>query len=194
MIDAVSQGRTKKMDVGLAVFQGHDGKKTKRYFINIADMGIGGETVARVNRTTKAFGGFVSFLWGTLATLVTYRPKKMVYSIDGKEKEEVVTMIVVANGRFFGGGMHIAPTAMPDDGLFDVVVIREAGLLDFLKYGSYIYKGEKIDAEGRVEYLRAKKVEGRCDDLVYIDVDGEQPGVLPASFEIIPSAINFVVP
>ena len=195
MLKVIAECRVKTIDAGHIKFTLHDGRTADRYFVNIADAGIGGETVARVNATTKIFGGFISFLWGTLVTLLKFRPRLVRYSIDGKrEREESITMIVVANGQFFGGGMHIAPDAAVDDGLFDVVIVKDAGLADFLRYSSMIYRGRKVEGDPRVEYLRAKKVRCTSDDVVLLDVDGEQPGMLPAEFTVLPGALNFIVP
>lgn len=192
MFNSVARGKPLKIDVGICRFTDHSGKNSERYFLNIADAGIGGETVAKVNSTTKIFGGFASFLYGTLSTLIFYKNKKVKYTIDSETAEEMITMLVVANGRFFGGGMQIAPEAELNDEYFDVIVVKEAGLLDFLKYGTFIYRGVKITGDDRVRYIRAKRVTASSEEEVLIDVDGEQPGRLPASFEIISSAISVI--
>lgn len=190
MLDVIAAGKPKTIDVGYCEFTGKNGQKMKRYFINIADFGIGGETVAKVNATTKIFGGFFSFFYGTVSTLLSYTDKKVTFTIDGKKRRENITLVAMANGKFFGGGMCIAPEADMSDGLFDVVKIRDARLLDFLKYGIYIYRGIKITGDERIEYMRAKKVEALSDEEVLIDMDGEQPGKLPAVFEIFPSSLK----
>jgi YegS/Rv2252/BmrU family lipid kinase len=184
---------TRRCDVGVIRFKDHSGRDALRYFINIADFGIGGETVARVNRTTKAFGGFLSFLWGSAVTVLKYRNKRVRLIIDGADRGDMVcNSVVVANGRYFGGGMMIAPRAKIDDGLFDIVIAGDISKIDFLKYGPKIYKGEHINLP-HVQYLRGRVIEATSDERVLLDVDGEQPGTLPAHFELIPSAINVVV-
>lgn len=185
--------QTRRCDAGVIYFKDHSGEDAFRYFINIADFGIGGETVDRVNRTTKAFGGFLSFLWGSAVTVLKYRNKRIRLKIDGADYGEMVcNSVVVANGRFFGGGMMIAPRAKIDDGLFDIVIAGDISKIDFLKYGPKIYKGEHINLPD-IKYLRGRVVEATSDERVLLDVDGEQPGVLPARIELIPSAINVVV-
>lgn len=185
--------QTRRCDAGVIYFKDHSGEDALRYFINIADFGIGGETVDRVNRTTKAFGGFLSFLWGSAVTVLKYRNKRIRLKIDGADYGEMVcNSVVVANGRFFGGGMMIAPRAKIDDGLFDIVIAGDISKIDFLKYGPKIYKGEHINLPD-VKYLRGRVVEATSNERVLLDVDGEQPGVLPARIELIPSAINVVV-
>ena len=190
----IKNANTKALDVGKIKFMAHNGKETVRYFINIADAGIGGETVDRVNRTTKAFGGFISFLWGTIMTLITYKNKNITITLDtGKPYTTEINMLTIANCQFFGGGMHIAPKAVPDDGMFDIVTIGKAGFIDFLRNSSKIYKGTHIN-DPMIGYTNAKHVELTSPDRVLLDVDGEQPGMLPATFDILPGSIKVIVP
>lgn len=193
-IKIINNGNIRTLDTGRIRFITHDQKETVRYFINIADAGIGGETVDRVNRTTKAFGGFVSFLWGTIITLVTYKNKHINIVLDNNKPNNLeINMLAVANCQFFGGGMHIAPRAVPDDGMFDIVTIGKAGFVDFLRNSSKIYKGTHIN-DPMVGYTHAKHVELTSDEKVLLDVDGEQPGMLPAVFDILPKTIRIIVP
>ncbi len=191
--ERVKKSATRKCDAGIIYFKNHSGEDAVRYFINIADFGIGGETVDRVNRTTKAFGGFFSFLWGSAVTLLKYKNKRVQLKIDGRDYGSIVcNSVVVANGRFFGGGMMIAPEAEIDDGLFDIVIAGDITKMAFLRYGPKIYKGEHINLPD-VKYLRGRILEATSDERVLLDVDGEQPGLLPARFEIIPGSINLII-
>ena len=193
-VKIIKNANTRTLDVGKIKFMAHNGKGMVRYFINIADAGIGGETVDRVNRTTKALGGFISFLWGTIMTLITYKNKNITIMLDaGKPYTTEINMLTIANCQFFGGGMHIAPKAVPDDGVFDIVTIGKAGFIDFLRNSSKIYKGTHIN-DPMIGYTNAKHVELISPDRVLLDVDGEQPGMLPATFDILPKSIKIIVP
>ncbi|MCL4477751.1 MAG: diacylglycerol kinase family lipid kinase [Deltaproteobacteria bacterium] len=193
-VKVIKNAKTMDMDTGKIKFVSHDGHETIRYFINIADAGIGGETVDRVNRTTKVFGGFISFLWGTIMTLITYKNKNITITLDNnKPYNTEISMLAIANCQFFGGGMHIAPKAVPDDGMFDIVTIGKAGFIDFIRNSSKIYKGTHINGP-MVGYTHAIRVELTSKDRVLLDVDGEQPGMLPATFDILPKSINVIVP
>jgi len=127
--ERLRSGKVWAVDLGKCTFTGLDGQQRSRFFINIADFGSGGAVVDKVNRTTKAFGGQTSFLWGILTTLPTYKNKLTKYQIDDNpEQEEVLNTFVVANGRYYGGGLKPAPDAQLDDGLFDIVSIGDVGL------------------------------------------------------------------
>lgn len=190
-VSGVLRGRNvRKCDVGRFTCMGDDGGQIERYFINIADFGIGGETVERVNRTTKAFGGFISFLYGVLTTLFTYQSKFVKIKIDEQyECEKLINNVVIANGQFFGGGMWIAPRAKVDDGLFDILVIEHMSLFESLANIPDIYRGRHMD-HPKVEWLRGAHVVADSPDRVLLDVEGEQIGRLPAKFDIIPAAMN----
>lgn len=189
----IPEGRQIFIDAGVCEFTGWDGKEKRRAFINITDFGIGGEVVYRVNRTTKVFGGFVSFLIGTLSALISYRGAKVRYRIDGEERTERLVGFVIAIGQFFGGGMHIAPLSDPSDGLFDIVIMRRGGLRDFIKFGPKIYRGTHLNVEGiywtRGKTISAEVLEGRCP----VDMDGEDVGSLPLRAWIVPKAIKLIL-
>jgi len=182
-------------DVGKMVHRDHSGKDVTRYFINIASFGVGGEVDDRVNRTTKVFGGKASFLIGSLRGTLAYTNKPVSIKLDDSEAiERTVFNVAVANGQYFGAGMRTAPEASVDDGLFDVVVLGNFTFTEQLRLSRTIYDGKHVEME-KVESFRAKRVEATSiDDRVLLDVDGEQPGMLPATFEIQPGAIRMKRP
>lgn len=184
---------TRPFDVGKLDFKGHDGKLQTRYFANICSFGVSGLVDQEVNKTSKALGGTVSFMWGSLKAMARYRDQKVRVTFDDKPLEELqVTTLSVANGRFFGGGMKVAPEADVSDGLFDVVVWSGYGLSDFVLKSSSIYSGSHVNWKG-TRVLRAKKVVAESEEQVLIDCDGEQPGMLPCTMTIIPGAIRLKV-
>lgn len=177
------------VDIGAARFVGLDGSAGFRYFVNIADVGLGGETVQRVERTTKVFGGFVSFLYGTIATMLGYRNKRMVVTIDGGEPMEMkATTVVVANGRYFGGGMFVAPNALLDDGVFDVVILDNFGTVELITNLPKVYKGTHL-THPKIRAYRGRKVRITSPDRVYLEMDGELPGCLDAEFTVVPKGL-----
>lgn len=185
--------KVKRCDLGHFTCSDDRGNTIDRYFVNIADFGIGGETVRRVNRTTKAFGGFASFLYGAVGTLLTYRSKKVKVQIDESYVNELlINNIVVANGQYFGGGMWVAPNAKIDDGLFDILIVKHMSRLQSLSNIPKLYKGTHVH-HPNVEYVRGKTIVAESSEVVLLDVEGEQIGRLPARFDIIPSSINVKV-
>jgi len=188
----ISEGRTRCLDLGRLTFRDHRGATAVCYFHNIASFGIGGEVVARVNRTSKAFGPFASFMWGTLLSLILYGTKRVRIRIDdGPETECPVWNIAVANGRYHGGGMCVAPAAMTDDGLLHVTVIGDLRLPEVFWHLPKLYT-QRIGDIRKVRMATCRKIEASSGGRVLLDVDGEQPGTLPARFEIVPAALNIL--
>lgn len=184
---------TRPFDVGRLDFLGHDGKQQTRYFANICSFGVSGLVDLEVNKTSKALGGTVSFMLGSLKAMTKYKDQRVRLTLDDKPLEEVmVTTLSVANGKYFGGGMKVAPEADVSDGLFDVVIWSGYGLTDFVVRSKSIYSGAHVKWKG-TRIVRAKKVVAESDEKVLIDCDGEQPGTLPCSMTIIPSAIRLKV-
>src|SRR5262249_48172280 len=118
-------------------------------------------------------------------------------TFDGADRmEATINTVAVANGRFFGGGMMVAPKAEVDDGQFDVVAMGDFGFGDLLKSGRRLYKGTHISmdqgAARRAKVVEAEGVEPGA--VIELDVDGESPGKLPARFELLAGALWMVAP
>ena len=119
------QGRTRTVDVGRATYRAWNGGESSSYFANIASAGMSGAVAKRANETTKALGGKVSYLWATFAVFSRWRNSEVTVDVDGETRRGRMHDVVVANGRYFGGGMMICPDAKPDDGLLDVLLIGD---------------------------------------------------------------------
>lgn len=178
------------IDVGRMVCHDEAGQQRRRFFVNITSFGISGVVDDYVNRTSKALGGKLSFLFGTARALWNFRNQRVRLCVDD-DFDEVLTInnIAVANGQYFGGGMWVAPGAALDDGLFDVVIIGDLSRKQSLLSGPKIYKGKHIELP-EVSVLRGRRVRATSDELVLIDMDGEQPGRLPIELEIVPAALR----
>jgi diacylglycerol kinase (ATP) len=190
----VASGATRRVDAGRIDFA--DGQR--RFFINIADCGMGGEVVARVNRSGHKRGGArgsAMFLAASLSTLLSYVSRIACVEFDGTRIERDVRSVVVANGRYFGGGMRVAPAAELDDGRFDVVIIGETGRTRALAGIPSLYRGRHIRRR-EVEVHRARVVRVSCEGSspMLFDVEGEQVGTTPATLTCMSGAISLCAP
>lgn len=192
-VERIVNDRIKRIDVGKVTYKMPGGKDKTRIFLNIADAGIGGAVVERVNNTSKIFGGFVSFLVGTVSTVMEYRNKRTRITFDDDfTVDKVTNNIVIGNGKYFGGGMKVLPDAEPDDELFDILIIGDINKAEFFKNIPKIYNGTHIH-DPKIDFRRAKKVSIYSEEPLKIDIDGEQEGFTPAEFQIIPKAVNIIV-
>lgn len=184
--------RCRRLDLGRIRYVDHAGVELERAFINIASLGLAGEVDERVNRTTKALGGFASFLIGTLRATLSYRPRTVSLRLDGEDLGEFrILNVAAANGRYFGGGMHVAPGARPDDGLLDIIVMEAVGIPGQLAMAPRLYAGTHVDLP-HVQVLHGRLFEATSKETVLLDVDGEALGRLPAAWEILPEALRVV--
>jgi diacylglycerol kinase (ATP) len=188
-------GHSRRIDAGRLTCTGEGGGTLVRHFVNIADAGIGGEVVARVNRGGKLGWGPLTFLLASLLTLVRWHNKPMRVVIDGTAEDWVAQQVVVANCQYYGGGMRVAPRARPDDGLLDVIVIGDVGMWENLRGLGRIRRGAHLERSNiKLHHVLAHRVEVSSPEPVLLDADGEQPGRLPATFEVQPSALELVCP
>ncbi len=178
------------VDVGKVAYVSNGGTSDSRYFINIAGLGLDAETVGRVNRTSKALGGFISFFWGTFISLLLYHNREMVITVDGKVVcNEPVTTILIGNGRYAGGGMQLAPFAKMDDGLFDIVIMKNLKKSDLLFNLPHVYKGRHID-NPKILFLRGRSISVASLKETLLNLDGEQPGKAPVDIELLQCSIK----
>jgi YegS/Rv2252/BmrU family lipid kinase len=186
-------GSVRSVDAGRVDYEAAG--EPPRYFINIADCGVGGEVVARVNRTRHVGGGTVTFLYHSLAALLTYRAQPVRVDVDGESLAGTAQNVVIANGRYFGGGMKVAPDAEVDDGLFDVVLIGGESRLRTLAGVRRIYDGSHV-RQPMVTCRRGRvvTVTPLGDEPLLFDVEGEQVGRAPATLTCLPSALRFCAP
>lgn len=187
----------RSIDVGRLVLDASpsDGARV-RHFINIADCGIGGEVVARVNRSTARWaGGTATFLWHSLASLLSYRPRAARVEIDGEAVEGRFQNVVIANGRYFGGGMRVAPGADCADGLFDVVLFGDLSRLRSLTGIRRVYAGSHLGTPGvDLRRARAVRVTPLEDEPLRFEMEGEEVGPAPATATLLPGAVRLAVP
>lgn len=189
---AALKAAPRAIDVGRLRYVDTEGQPALRYFINVAGFGIGGLVDRYVNRSSKALGGKISFALATLRAAAAYKNATVRLLLDGAPaKEGRIYNVAVANGRFFGGGMQVAPNAELDDGLFDVVTLGDFGFGDLLLRGLDIYSGKHL-RNPKVTVERVRRLEAIPQDgvEVLLDVDGEALGRLPATFELLPGALK----
>lgn len=195
---ALAERQLRTIDVGHLELTGRDGAPQTRIFINIASFGVSGLVDEYVNQTSKRLGGRVSFMLATARAGFTYDNQRVRLVFDGDDAGAVdvtIYLVAVANGRYFGGGMHIAPKAELDDGQFDVVAMGDVSKWDLLRHGRRIYNGTHLELD-KVSHRRARTVRAEPvgSEPVRLDVDGETPGILPATFRLLPGALRMVVP
>ncbi len=191
-LQVITQAPTPTIDIGRAIFQTHLGSIVERYFLNVADFGFGGEVIDRMNQN-RAKRKAASYLKSTLATFFHYKNKRIRLKIDGIEIPKGEYLIgAISNGRIFGKGMKIAPNAQLDDGLFDIILVKGMKVMEFLRNVWRIYAGTHL-SHPKIVFIQGKKIEAipeDPDENILIEIDGEQVGKLPATFEIVPKSLS----
>lgn len=193
----LKNAKIKPVDIGRVSCLSADGLPVVRYFINVASFGLSGLIVDAVNHAqfAKLFGGSFAFAFHSAVAMLRYRDLAVRLRVDGHYDEIAsISTVAVANARFFGGGMKIAPDALPHDGEFDVVIIGGAPKMQAIRDLQLIYTGKHIKNPA-VRVVRGRKVVAAPvvethGHAVLIETDGENAGRLPATFEILPAALN----
>jgi diacylglycerol kinase (ATP) len=195
-IDRLMSSPPRAFDLGVLEVTAPDGAPLTRAFVNIASFGLGGLTDRLVNGGPRWLGGRATFFLGTVRGLARFRNPAVRVSVDGAPwLDSPIVNVMIANGRYFGGGMHIAPHADPADGRFDIVAIGDLSRLATLGLAPYVYRGAHLDRPAitttRAACVEAAAIDPR--DEVLVDLDGETPGRLPIRARILPAAIRIRV-
>ncbi len=197
-------GETKLIDVGKVTFFNHEDEQVSRYFLNVASFGLSASINSRVKQKgdflwipSETIRGKTKFALSTLQEIVDTEFETIRVKIDGKEEKTLNTInFCVCNARFFGGGMKIAPNAKLNDGYFDLVNIGDINTAKIILNGYKLYNGSHLELP-EVKSTLVKKIEVSPfaeKTTINIETDGELPGKLPATFEIIPKALKVRVP
>ena len=172
------------------------GEPVSRYFVNVASFGLSGRVAARLNRARIAKSVRPSALPSPFMppALLGWRPQRVRLITDtGYDEIAGITDVAVANGRWFGGGLRVAPEAEPGDGLFDIVVMGGAPRRRMLAGPEDHWRGGDLPTR-HVRLVRAAHLTAaptvETHGAVAVETDGESVGLLPATFEILPGAIN----
>jgi len=180
-------GRTVRIDVGRVSFVDNNGGEAMRYFVGVASCGMSTKVIERV----KADG--ISFASSMLQTAMRNEAIRLLVQLDdAHDRQLTVSNLCIANARYFGGGMKIAPDAKLTDGKFDVVSVGDLSALKLFTSAPRVYLGSHLSMP-EVSHALARKVIVRPADRskeVALEIDGELPGRLPATFQIIPEALR----
>jgi YegS/Rv2252/BmrU family lipid kinase len=180
-------GRSVRIDVGRVSYTDQNGADATRYFVGVASCGMSTKVIERV-KTDE-----VSFVNALLKTAMRNAPVRLVVQLDDShERQLVVSNLCIANARYFGGGMKIAPDAKLTDGKLDVISIGDLSAMKIFTSAPRIYTGSHLSMP-EVSHALARKITVRAserDAEVALEVDGELPGRLPATFQVVPGALR----
>jgi diacylglycerol kinase (ATP) len=184
----VRTGTVRTVDVGKVEIGGQS-----RYFLNVAGAGFDSRCAARINehrpKILAKLSGTTAYIVAVLSELRTYQTAHIRLELDGRVVESQGIMCAIANAQTYGGGMKVAPDADLSDGLFDICLIKDVSAFEFLRAFPGVFAGKHIH-HPKVEMFRAAKVKLQCEPPLPVLVDGDILGASPASFEILPDAIE----
>ena len=184
------EGTTRTVDLGRVECAGG----RSRFFANVGSAGMSGAVARRANAMTKRLGGRATFFYALTREFLAWQNTRVTVELgDDVRREGAMHDVIVANGRFHGGGMKLAPEAQQDDGLFDVVLIGDVGKIDFVTTAPKLYSGRYL-SHPKVELLRSSSVAISAAEPLPLEVDGEPIGTTPARFEVVRSALRLRVP
>jgi YegS/Rv2252/BmrU family lipid kinase len=187
----------RKIDVGRISFtpfsqEDIEEKITERYFVNVADIGMGPMVVDKVSKSTRSFGHAFAYYKSIVSTFMTYKPMVVKAFTNDWTWEGKLRTLAIANGKYFGHGMCIAPGALPDDGMFSVFICGDVSVLDFIRYSSRLKQGKHIHHR-EVSYKETTSIELTSETNCMLEGDGEIFGTLPAKITLLDRQLNFLI-
>ncbi|MCA1574322.1 MAG: diacylglycerol kinase family lipid kinase [Acidobacteria bacterium] len=199
-------GQTRSIDVGRASYTTGSVEQETRYFLGVASFGMSADVIARVKagrpqwlpaKAPRWLTSRFSFGSAMLQSAARMKPTRVLIQLDDKSAQRTtVANLCVANAKYFGGGMKIAPDAKLTDGKFDVVSIGDLSLSRILANAPLLYFGAHLSMP-EVQHALAAKITASPidkDQRIQLELDGELPGFLPATFQIVPRALRIRCP
>jgi YegS/Rv2252/BmrU family lipid kinase len=192
-MDLLVDPRTRPVDVGCGVFKDEFGREQRRYFMNIASAGLAGLVARRVLHAPRFLAPELTYFGAVATSFIGAKGQVVKVIVDDKVVFDGPAInVFVCNGSYSGAGMCWAPMAKLDDGVFEVVIGEPIPKYKLLTSGHKLYDGSFLTIPG-VHHFSGKQVLIDTKDDVFLEVDGEQPGVAPVIFTIVPKALQFVV-
>jgi len=182
--EVVLRGTVRRIDLG---------RVNDRYFVTISGVGFDAEVAALVNRWPRWVRGSSLYLAGILKTLGTFRPVEAHLTIDGSEQTQRILLLAAGNSSWYGGGMYMCPHARIDDGELAIVFAKDLTTLETLMVLPRVFSGTHL-SHPKVVHMNARHVQVTSATPIAIHADGESVGQVPATFQIVPSALEVLVP
>jgi diacylglycerol kinase (ATP) len=194
-LDAATQqlgsGGRRRIDAGRVSFLDPDGEPAHAHFLNVGSFGLSGLTDLYVKDSPRLFGGGVAFAIAAIRSILSFQPADVEVRVDGETVHSgPLNLAACANGRYFGGGMRIAPAAEPTSGRFEVVVVADLSRAELIWNLPRLFRGTHLSLPA-VSVHKGIEVEAIAEPgRMLLDIDGEPLGSLPARFTILPGAIT----
>jgi diacylglycerol kinase (ATP) len=164
----------------------------ERHYVNVAGAGFDSEVNETANAMTVKLGGTGTYVAAVLKTLRRFAPAHYEIEVDGEAISTDAMLVVVGNGRSYGGGMKVVPDAKIDDGAADVCIVHALSTWAFLRAFPRVFRGTHVD-HPKVSMRRGRRITVEANRRIQVYADGERVGSLPAIFEVLPDALQLVV-
>lgn len=193
LFKTIKRDKSRKIDIIKAVYKNKENDKKCRYFVNAADCGMGAEVAARVNKKSKIKTGNISYLTAVFSTLFEYRNKEVEVYADGlKIYNGRLNTLVAANGKYFGGGIKIAPDAELSSGQINIILLKDFSRLGIILNLIKGYKGSHLK-HPKVESFGVKTLKIYSEPKMNLEVDGENIAETPVLFSVLEDKLSVLV-
>lgn len=181
------------IDIGLMQYENEQRQASTRFFINIADVGIGGVVSKKIVNKNNALNPNWIYLKAIFTTMLSYKNQMVKFQSEKEQWQSKIKSLIFANGIFFGSGLGIAPKAKLNSGHFEIVKMGDISILDYIIHLRSLQKVRLIKHK-EVSYSQAKQFSIAPADQqdLPIDMDGEFIGYAPLSVVCVPQAIQFI--
>ena len=187
-IKIIKNEETRLVDIGKIHFKRNN---MTAYFVNEFQFGIGGTLCKNISPRTKKLLGRFAFGFEAVKTLFSYHADKLQMIINEKIISESIIGVIISNGSFTGGGMRLTPFASLNDGLLDVLLIKDMSQLNRLFSFTKVYSAKHIDLEA-FELFKTKKIEFTNPNGLTAEADGELFNEKCAYVEVLPSILKII--
>ena len=192
-IKLIKREKTRNIKAVEAKFLNHKEQQQKRYFLNIADCGMGAEVAKKLNQSKKNIDGSLNYLIRIFQTLYKYKNRKIQVKADGRLLYQgKINSAIIAHGNYFGGGIKIAPEADLFAGKLNLLLLKDFSKIGIISNLIKAYKGNHL-SHSLVESYLAEEIKISSQEKVELELDGESVGICDAEFKISKKEISILL-
>jgi diacylglycerol kinase (ATP) len=192
LLSILQRFSVRSINLGKITYVDFSDKESERYFVNVADIGMGPEVVRRVTESGRAFGSAMAYYKSIIATFLTYKPVEVSVKTASWEWRGKLRSLAVGNGKYYGHGLCITPDAILDDDMFNVFICGNVSVFDFIRYSQTLKRGGHVQ-HPEVSYRETTSIGFTSEKLCLIEGDGEILGKLPAKVELMKRKVDFLM-
>ncbi len=190
--EALQACKTTNIDLLGITFLDHHAHRCRRFCINVADVGLGGYVSRLAQQRFQFLRPTIRYALAVMIGMLRFRRTALTVSIDRTSVQATCMSVCMANGSYFGSGMAIAPKACLDDGIAEMTIVGDVGLIDYLLQLPSLRAARPLRHK-QIFYHQASTCSVESERQLDLEIDGECLGTTPIHMQVLPHQLRILL-